>query len=316
MNHLLFSGPYIDRDSSIRPDESALRAALNHPNTRFVLIWQGRCMIHEERLALLTRDQVADHEAISGNRSYLGRYENHPVFALEVTGAEPPAVQRPNETGASFAGLRELSSTLPERQAGLAALARALVLWQNRHRYCGVCGAMNRAVEGGYVMACSDSDCGQRSFPRLDPAIIVLVQRDDVALLGRQASWPERRFSTIAGFVEPGESLEDTLRREVAEETNIRVGAATYRASQPWPFPSALMIGFHAEGLTTDIRLNDGELAEARWVSRRDMTGGDIILPPKMSVAYHLIEAWFDQYDGPALATFGLPDSPLRIRRT
>ena len=131
---------------------------------------------------------------------------------------------------------------------------------------------------------------------------------------GRPAG-PNNGFSTIAGFVEPGESLEDTIRREVAEETNIRVGAATYVASQPWPFPSALMIGFHAEGLSTDIRLNDGELAEARWVSRLDITEGNIILPPKMSVAYHLIATWFDQYDGPKLESFALPDSPLQVRK-
>jgi NAD+ diphosphatase len=165
-------------------------------------------------------------------------------------------------------------------------------------------------------MACTDHKCAHRSFPRLDPAIIVLVHNNDLALLGRQAKWPEQRFSTIAGFVEPGESLEDAIRREVAEETNILVGETRYIASQPWPFPAALMIGFHAQGLSEDIELNDDELAEARWVSRQDIISGAVVLPPKISVAYHLIETWFDQHDGPTLAEFDLPDAPLQVTRS
>jgi NAD+ diphosphatase len=177
-----------------------------------------------------------------------------------------------------------------------------MVAWQRSHRYCGVCGSPNRALEGGFVMECSDADCGRRSFPRLDPAVIVLVHRGDRCLLGRQTKWPEGRFSTIAGFVEPGENLEDAIRREVREETDIRVGKCEYLASQPWPFPSALMIGYHAEAESEAIRLNDGELAEARWLTRGELATGAVVLPPRFSVAYRLIERWFDLVDGPRLA--------------
>ncbi len=170
-----------------------------------------------------------------------------------------------------------------------------MILWQERHRHCGVCGAPNRASEGGFVMACTRSGCDHKSFPRIDPAVIVLVHRGDRCLLGRQAAWPEGRFSTIAGFVEPGESLEDAVVREVHEETNIQVGDCTYIGSQPWPFPAAMMLGFHATGLTDDIRFNDGELVEARWFHRDDLRTGAVALPPRESIAFRLIETWLDR---------------------
>lgn len=164
-------------------------------------------------------------------------------------------------------------------------------------------------------MGCTAGDCGHRSFPRLDPAIIVLVHDGERCLLGRQPSWPAGRFSTIAGFVEPGESLEDAVRREVHEETNITVAECRYLASQPWPFPAALMIGFHARAGSAEIRCNDCELAEARWVTRADIMARAVTLPPATSVAYRLIETWFDAWDGPQLATLALAGPPLRVRR-
>ncbi len=159
-------------------------------------------------------------------------------------------------------------------------------------------------------MQCTRPECGQRGFPRLDPAIIVLVHRGDKCLLGRQGSWSEGRFSTIAGFVEPGESLEDAVRREVREETNVRIGACTYLASQPWPFPAALMIGFDAEAESERIVLNDGELEEARWLTREQIAAGEVMVSPRLSIAYRLIEAWFDAGSGPRLAGLGV-DSAL-----
>jgi NAD+ diphosphatase len=190
-----------------------------------------------------------------------------------------------------------------------------MVAWQERHRHCGTCGSRNRLLEAGFAMECSDDACRHRSFPRLDPAIIVLVHHEDRCLLGRQASWPEGRFSTIAGFVEPGESLEDALRREVREETNIEAGSCSYLGSQPWPFPAAIMIGFHATADSTDIACNDGELADARWVSRAEIANESVVLPPSISIAYRLIEAWFNEHDGPPLESLGLPAPPLRLPR-
>lgn len=311
MPAIAFSGRYIDRHSTLRIDTAALETARTDPATCFVAVWHSRCLVCGSDIALLAPANVSTYMHNPERSTFLGRLDNRCVFALAIDSHDEPDFGADTE----FVGLREISTRLDAADAALAAFAKAIIAWQDNHRHCGVCGARNCAVEGGFVMACTDRGCGHRSFPRLDPAVIVLVHNLDRVLLGRQTKWPERRFSTIAGFVEPGESLEDAVRREVAEETNISVGDATYIASQPWPFPAALMIGFHARGVSEDIRLNDGELAEARWVSRRDITSGDIVLPPRISIAYHLIETWFDQYDGPTLAELDLPDPPMRPPR-
>ena len=178
----------------------------------------------------------------------------------------------------------------PLDEANLAAHARALVLWHSATLYCGKCGSASQPDASGNVRRCSNADCGTEIFPRTDPAIIVLVADGDRCVLGRQPSWPEGRYSTIAGFVEPGESLEDAVRREVYEETNIRVGAVHYHSSQPWPFPSALMLGFTAEAISDDIVLNDGELEDARWFTREELRSGNVGLPFRISIARRLVD--------------------------
>ena len=143
----------------------------------------------------------------------------------------------------------------------------------------------------------ANPECGRVLFPRVDPAIIVLVSDGERCLLGRQASWPEARYSTIAGFVEPGESLEDAVRREVYEETNIHVGGVSYHSSQPWPFPSSLMLGFHAEATSSEIVLNDAELEDARWFTREDLASDFPKLPFRISIARRLVDHWIAQGD-------------------
>ena len=179
---------------------------------------------------------------------------------------------------------------LPADEANLVAHARALVLWNNATLYCGKCGSASIPEAGGNSRRCCNPECNQAIFPRTDPAIIVLVADGDRCVLGRQPSWPEGRYSTIAGFVEPGESLEDAVRREVYEETNIRVGKVQYHSSQPWPFPAALMLGFIAEATSDDIRLNDGELEDARWFTRDELRSGDVGLPFRISIARRLVD--------------------------
>jgi NAD+ diphosphatase len=183
----------------------------------------------------------------------------------------------------------------------LLAYARALALWKARHRFCGACGAPNLPARAGHVMRCSREGCGAETFPRLDPAIIVLVTdpSGERALLGRQASWPPGRYSTIAGFVEPGESLEDAVIREVAEETGVLVDDVVYESSQPWPFPSSLMLGFRAVARSDAITLRDGELEDARWFTRADIAAGHPALPPAGAISARLIDGWYSQPGGP-----------------
>jgi NAD+ diphosphatase len=167
-------------------------------------------------------------------------------------------------------------------------------LWHEATLYCGKCGSASQPEAGGNTRRCCNPDCDKEIFPRTDPAIIVLVADGDRCLLGRQAGWPEGRYSTIAGFVEPGESLEDAVRREVYEETNIRVGAVHYHSSQPWPFPSALMLGFIAEAASVEIILNDGELEDARWFTRKELMSNEAVLPFRISIARRLVDHWIN----------------------
>jgi NAD+ diphosphatase len=279
----VFSGVRVDRCGPMRSDADAMRRAYHDPDTRFVPIWRQRCLVSANGLALLRLTHIAPLVEAPERCILLGRDGPRFLFATRIGGTEAPFVD-----SGEFAGLRELTARLPEGDVALLAYARAMVTWQHNHQFCGVCG---------------------------DPAIIVLASRDSHCLLGRQAIWPEGRFSTIAGFVEPGESLEDAVRREVYEETNIRIGRCRYLASQPWPFPAALMLGFHAEAISGEIRLNDGELAEARWLSCEEIGRGAVILPPAASIAYRLIEAWFDAACGESLSSLGLAGPMIRRRQ-
>ena len=306
-----FSGDYIDRLGEIRNNEAAINAALINPASRFLPIFNERCLIQDDHAAMLTLEEVSPLIDDLTNAIFLGELAGNSIFAVALKKDEDPSFNN----DCTWAGLRELTDQIAEPEAALLAYAKAMVGWQRRHRHCGVCGTHCQPTEGGFVMTCSQSACSHRSFPRLDPAIIVLVYADDKCLLGRQTRWPDGRFSTIAGFVEPGESLEDSVRREVHEETNIRVGLCSYMASQPWPFPAALMIGFLAEGISNEIRLNDGELAEARWLTRDDIAAGKVVLPPRVSIAYRLLETWFDEGSGANLESLDLPAPPLRDPR-
>ncbi len=289
-DHNVFAGAFVDRIGERRKDPDWLDAAAAGPDSLFLPIWRHRCLVSKDAeqpgLCLLSRgDAGVDRD--DPDLVFLGLYRDQPAFAFSCPGEEPPfaAIGR-------FEDLRLLGTLLPLDQANLAAHARALVIWHDSTLYCGTCGSPSHAVAGGNARACSNEACGKTLFPRVDPAIIVLVSNGEHCLLGRQAAWPEARYSTIAGFAEPGESLEDAVRREVFEETNIHVGSVRYHSSQPWPFPSSLMLGFHAEATSTEIRLNDGELEDARWFTRDDLRSGFPKLPFRVSIARRLVDHW------------------------
>jgi NAD+ diphosphatase len=286
-----FAGPHVARHSAARHDADALRQLLESGAAAVVPVWQSRLLVSRRHgLRLLAPADPLIEGAAFEDLLLLGEFAGRQVFACEVATPAPPPVG----DGDEFIDLRTAGTLLPHEEAGLLAYATALVLWRRRHRHCGSCGAVTRPQQAGHVMACTNADCGAHSFPRIDPAIIVLVSGGERALLGRQASWPPGRYSTLAGFVEPGESLEDAVAREVFEESGVRVADATYHSSQPWPFPSSLMLGFHARAATTDILCADEELEDARWFTRAELASGEPRLPPPLSVSFRLIEDWFD----------------------
>lgn len=289
----VFSGPYIDRMSISRRDPATIAAALADPASRIVPVWRSRSLVHRApgpRASLLPIASCHDLLRDPGDLILLGRFNGHTTFVAELTGEEPPLAREAGE----FVDLRRAGGLMGFEEAGLLAYARAMISWRSRHRYCGRCGASTRAEQAGHVMSCTVEACGQQAFPRLDPAVIVLVTHGERALLGRQSSWPAGRYSTIAGFVEPGESLEDAVRREVYEETGVRVGGLRYHSSQPWPFPSSLMLGFMAQAETDAIELQDDELEDVQWFSREQIAAGMPALPPPQSVSFRLIEDWYD----------------------
>jgi NAD+ diphosphatase len=199
----------------------------------------------------------------------------------------------PRRLGSRPASLRDVGATISDRDAGLLVTAVALANWHATHTRCPRCGEPTRVVDAGWVRRC-DND-GSDHFPRSDPAIIVLIHDGgDRCLLGRQPSWPRGRYSTLAGFVEPGESLEQAVVREVKEEAGVVVGEVVYRGSQPWPFPASLMLGFEARVISGEAAVSDDELEDVRWFSRDELRRGDAGIPPSASIAYWLITTWLD----------------------
>jgi NAD+ diphosphatase len=288
----LFAGPYLERRAEARLQDDWLEAARADSDTLYL------CMSGPAALVRLQPDDEANviaflsgtdprlSEEIGAERyALLGWFRNQRCVLVDL----PQDLSRASE-GESYSELRPLAAGLAPDEAGLLAYARALKLWHDNHRHCGHCGAPTKATRAGHARQCTA--CSQQSFPRLDPAIIVLVHNGDKALLGRQASWPENRYSTIAGFVEPGESLEDAVHREVHEETGISTDRVVYHSSQPWPFPASLMLGFIARAVDTHITLNDGELEDAQWFSRKEIQAGTVLLPPRHAISRQLIDHW------------------------
>ncbi len=288
-----YTGSPLDRASHLRTDAAWIADALSHPATRFVPVWRGQNLFRTA--ADGTPDAVFPVGlATAGSTwAFLGNSGGAATFALDLSGTGDPATAVPDELG-QFSDLRTIGAGLPADQAAILAHARGLMHWRSRHRFCGVCGAACEPHSAGNVMACAG--CGTHHFPRTDPAVIMLVAHGDKVLLGHSARFPNSvMYSTLAGFVEPGESLEEAVAREVMEESGVAVARVRYHSSQPWPFPGSIMLGFYADGLTEEITLDETELTDARWFSRaelRDPKANGFALPRADSIARRLIEDW------------------------
>lgn len=304
-----FGGSGLDRAAHERKDTHRL---WSDPSTRVIVLWKGKPLVTKDRDSLV---MVEVGDDILGDAAdgyvYLGRNGGAPTFAADISSWSPDDIDEtmlntfldPSEQvhpaardGAIFAELRAIMTSLSARDAELAATARAIFGWHDTHRFCSSCGHLSEFKMAGWQRDCPS--CGRSHFPRTDPVVIMLIVKDDNVLVGRSPGWPEGMYSLLAGFVEPGETLEAAVRREVKEESGITVGQVSYLASQPWPFPASLMFGCIGEALDEEIVVDAEELEDAMWISRDDMhivfAGQHPVMKPARegAIAHFLLDNW------------------------
>jgi NAD+ diphosphatase len=293
-----FTSVRLDRLVEHRDDHDWLKAALAGESARLVPMWRSRNLLTHTgagNLAVYLRPGELDGHDLIQPPTLLGADYKRLYFTVSITDRQRDELLE-GYPQASFTDLRRASIDMDAKHAGILAYAKALHYWQHRHRFCGVCGSPNRLQSAGHRLVCSNEECARQSFPRIDPAIIVLITHKDTCLLGRNPNWPARRFSTLAGFVEPGESLEDAVVREVYEESRIRLSKIEYVSSQPWPFPASSMCGFYAEAVDRRFELTE-ELADARWFTAEDLVqvvqDRSVLLSPTVSISFRLLSDWY-----------------------
>ncbi|WP_299664225.1 NAD(+) diphosphatase [uncultured Ruegeria sp.] len=313
-----FGGSGLDRAGLLRGDADKLAQAYADSSAKCVLLWRGKLLVQGDTLDQLVLLPVR-HAIFENGPSgvievpvFLGRSDDgSPLFAMDISdwaaeGLDLSGVgdfvdrseqQHPDlPEGYVFAELRRIMARLSPRDAELAAAAKAVISWHQTHRFCARCGARSEITQGGWQRSCPS--CGGQHFPRTDPVVIMLITHENSVLMGRSPGWPEGMYSLLAGFVEPGETLEAAVRREVMEEAGVPVGAVQYLASQPWPFPASLMIGCAGESLSRDIQIDPIEIEDAMWVTRTEMMqafAGDHpkLLPArKGAIAHFLLQHW------------------------
>ncbi len=292
----MFVAQGLDRAHDRRKDPDWLAWRMRDPGSFFVPVWESKMLVTESeapRPVLLKWEQLEGH-AEGNPKFFLGEENGHSYFAVDLDEKAPGAFGHMGR----FWDLRAVAPLLSRDDGALLAYAKTLVYWHKRNQFCGACGSRNEIREGGHCRACVNPQCAIVHFPRTDPAIIVLIRSGEKCLLARQAIWPEHMYSVLAGFVEPGESAEGAVAREVFEEVGLRVKNVRYHSSQPWPFPCSLMLGFTADAEDDCITLGDKELEDARWFERRELQEAienAVVKPPTpISLSYNLIEDWFD----------------------
>ncbi len=298
-----FSGNPLNRASDRRTDAAWIAEQLAAPTSLAVAMWNGRPLVETAKdggaqIAYLAAGMARELSGGAERLLFLGLWNDIAVFAVDLEGSADPA-DGPLEGLGRFEDLRAIALTLPPPDAAILATAKSMFEWRRKHRFCAACGQISNAVDGGWKRVCPA--CAAQHFPRTDPVVIMLAVKGERCLLGRQAAWPKLMFSALAGFLEPGESIEEACARELFEEAALRVTAVRYHSTQPWPYPSSLMIGLIAQVDNDDAVADQVEIDEVRWFTRaeaRDLIGGklaDARAPGALAIAHQLIKAWSEE---------------------
>jgi NAD+ diphosphatase len=296
----VFAGNPLDRASYRRSDPAWISAQLAHPASLAIALWNGKPLLETNadggvQIAYLAADMARVIAGSPERLLFLGLWKDASVFALDFEEPEDPA-EGPLKGLGHFEDLRLAATRLVPTEAAIIATAKAVFEWRRRHRFCPSCGAASEVAEGGWKRICPA--CETQHFPRTDPVVIMLPVKGERCLVGRQAVWPKLMFSALAGFLEPGETIEEACARELWEEARLKTLRVTYHSTQPWPYPSSLMIGLIAEVENDDAVADDVELEEVRWLTReeaRAMVAGDLAnakAPGAMAIAHQLLKAW------------------------
>ncbi len=299
-----FAGNPLNRASEKRTDSDWIESKRRDPSSLVLPIWRlepfllGPDKAPPPSALGLLRPGIADSLAGEGAPCiFLGLDGDRAVFALDVSEAGDPANEGPLAGLGHFHEARTAAQMVSIEHAAIIAQAKAMIDWHQRHGFCPRCGAPTKMMDAGYRRLCGK--CNAEHFPRVDPVVIMLATEGDACLVGRGKQFPRGMFSALAGFVEPGETIEEAVRRELMEEASVKVGEVTYHATQPWPFPSSLMIGCFAKAENRDVKVDETELAELRWLERsvaRDLIAGKRVagigVPPPIAIAHHLLKAW------------------------
>jgi NAD+ diphosphatase len=285
----------LDRASARRRNPDWLAERLANPESRLLLVWRGQNLVREASAPAAALLEVAEARALLDEArevALLGLIGETAHFAVDLSHREDPPIL----PGARFTDLRSVGALMSREHGGLLAYARGLLHWHQRHRFCGACGSATESREGGHMRRCTNPACGIEHHPRTDPAVIMRVEHRGRILLGRQKQWPPGMHSVLAGFVEPGERLEDAVRREVLEEVGLKLTQVRYHSSQPWPFPASIMLGFTATAGDEAIVVDGEELESARWFTREELLASPedetFRLPRRDSIARRLVEDW------------------------
>jgi NAD+ diphosphatase len=299
-----FAGNPLDRASDKRPDAQWIAGQLASPEALGIALWNGRPFVESGKdgalqIAYLPGKLTRELAGAGPERLlFMGLWKETPVFAVDLEGENDPSEGLLEGMG-RFEDLRRVAMTLPGPEAAIVATAKAMFEWRRRHKHCAVCGESSQAVEGGWKRQCGA--CGAEHFPRTDPVVIMLPFNGERCMLGRQAAWPKGMFSALAGFLEPGESIEEACARELKEEAGLTARVVRYHSTQPWPYPNSLMIGLIAEVEETEGQPDQTELSEVRWFTRpeaRELIAGKVdgtFAPQAMAIAHQLIRAWAEE---------------------